>query len=675
MKWTGLDELLQGKGKQKVTPQEIQEHLAGNNLQVQEVVKGGGTRFTQKDQARLNELDSVPRRELTPSESDELDSLIARSISDYSENAKSGFRDPPKFSQYALPGAEPGSYRELLITAPNIGKEAPLKPEFTVMGTYQGEPIYSAKVAGGSAYLHHNAGFPWRVDLPNGESKGGFKTPEEAMEAVRNDPRYQMHKETQQFRSSHWDERNALGHVRFNDRTGPNGEKILHIEEIQSDWHQKGRNIGYKQELAPEQRKQLREKQDQLASEIAKVAGLQVERHSDGTWSGKIKDPERPNGRYLGYVLWGDTEAKAFKQATSYLLTGGIRKDVESLSPESKNIFSEYDKNNRTLDLASGWGVPNAPFKKTWPELLLKRMMKYAADHGYDGVSWTPGEDQNARYSLSTQVDEIAVPMVNADGSRSVRIDPIGGEGNSFKLMVSPDGTVDGYQSASQFTGKKLDEVIGKDMAKKIMDANEPTSFSGEGLEVGGSGMKGFYDKIIPDAANKLGKQWGAKVGETKINTGLPTAGENWHQGDMWTQLENDGRRGKMPLYAIFDRGGNWVGTTGDPSAVDDSGGEETAVKVTDEKGNLLKDAKLPSKQKTVPYLPITPQMRSGVKSIPYSLFTIPLAAGALSLSQIKAHGAALNPNNVRVKDKNGMVHFFKDEASAAAFRKAAGLE
>jgi hypothetical protein len=97
-----------------------------------------------------------------------------------------------------------------------------------------------------------------------------------------------------------------------------------------------------------------------------------------------------------------------------------------------------------------------------------------------------------------------------------------------------------------------------------------------------------------------------------------------------------------MPLYAIFDRGGNWVGTTGDPSSVDDSGGEETAVKVIDEKGNLLKDAKLPSTQKSVPYLPITPQMRAGVKSIPYSLFSIPLAAGALTLQQVKAQGDEL---------------------------------
>ena len=38
--------------------------------------------------------------------------------------------------------------------------------------------------------------------------------------------------------------------------------------------------------------------------------------------------------------------------------------------------------------------VPDAPFKKTWPELMLKRMIQYAAMHGYDGISWTPGEEQ-----------------------------------------------------------------------------------------------------------------------------------------------------------------------------------------------------------------------------------------------------------------------------------------
>jgi hypothetical protein len=47
------------------------------------------------------------------------------------------------------------------------------------------------------------------------------------------------------FRSGHWDEDNVLAHIRFDERTGPNGEKILHMAEVQSDWHQKGRREGY----------------------------------------------------------------------------------------------------------------------------------------------------------------------------------------------------------------------------------------------------------------------------------------------------------------------------------------------------------------------------------------------------------------------------------------------
>ena len=38
---------------------------------------------------------------------------------------------------------------------------------------------------------------------------------------------------------------NILASVRAKDRIGPNGEKILHIEELQSDWHQQGREKGY----------------------------------------------------------------------------------------------------------------------------------------------------------------------------------------------------------------------------------------------------------------------------------------------------------------------------------------------------------------------------------------------------------------------------------------------
>ena len=68
------------------------------------------------------------------------------------------------------------------------------------------------------------------------------------------------------YTSGHWDEANVLTHVRFNERTGPDGKKVLFIEEIQSDWHQTGRNRGY----ALENKKALLKNQTRLG-EIDKI--------------------------------------------------------------------------------------------------------------------------------------------------------------------------------------------------------------------------------------------------------------------------------------------------------------------------------------------------------------------------------------------------------------------
>jgi hypothetical protein len=67
-------------------------------------------------------------------------------------------------------------------------------------------------------------------------------------------------------------------------------------------------------------------------------------------------------------------------------------------------------------------------------------------------------------------------------------------------------------------------------MANKIKDdfANKTGNehnYAGLDLEVGGEGMKGFYDKILPDFVNKYGKKQGLKVGKTNLKRrGVPDA-------------------------------------------------------------------------------------------------------------------------------------------------------
>ncbi|CAM6006571.1 unnamed protein product [Sphagnum balticum] len=503
MHWTGLEDFLKSKGNEKVTPQEIKDHLAENNLQIKEITKGGQFQIkTSEDNPdEFDVVDASGRVRFSGNSREEAQDYI-----DDEDNSRGG--NGPKYGSYVLPGGEPNSYRELLLIGPDSADRAP---------------------AGSRAAMGLEPG--------------------------------------QDFRSSHWDEPNILAHVRFNDRTGPNGENLLHVEEVQSDWHQKGREVGYV---------------DQGKQEQAKTRINELAKKMTDAYEGMKSALER-NDR-LGFDTIG--EAKSAVVGHPDWAERWDVKDKDDI--EAIDAWANARRESLSLE-KKGNEVPDAPFKKTWHEMALRRILKMAADKGYDGVSWTPGEDQADRYSLSHQVDRIAVPKVDVDGSRSVRIEPIGG-GTDFKMSVSSDGTVDGYYNASQFTGKKLDEVIGKKIARKVMEAKEPTNFEGEGLKVGGEGMRGFYDKIVPDYLNKFGKRYGAKVGETQI--GVESYNEPF-----------DPARAKVKERApgVFQV---WVGN--------DEGGAQIRGGNFDTKEEAENYARTGG-AKTVQYLPITPEMRQSV--------------------------------------------------------------
>ena len=50
---------------------------------------------------------------------------------------------------------------------------------------------------------------------------------------------------------SHWTEPNVMYHARVSDRETPDGRKVLYVNEIQSDWHQKGKAKGYQNKGGP----------------------------------------------------------------------------------------------------------------------------------------------------------------------------------------------------------------------------------------------------------------------------------------------------------------------------------------------------------------------------------------------------------------------------------------
>jgi hypothetical protein len=254
-----------------------------------------------------------------------------------------------------------------------------------------------------------------------------------------------------QYHSSHWEnEPNVLAHMRVQDRKGPNGEKILHVEEIQSDWHQAGRKKGYKPDDYVQQSNAIDKEFDEL---LTKRTELQV---------------QAVKAKYIG----GGEGAQA------------LTDEANSMTPKLMQLQEQRDKLRDVIN----YGVPDAPFKKNWHELAMKRLLNYAADNGYDSIAITPGAEQANRYKLNKHIDEL---IYSDDGS----------------LYASKGGK---KVFNERLTPEQLPDYVGKEVAEKLVSAqpNEVGSrvLGGLDLEVGGEGMKGFYDKMLPDYLNAFGK-------------------------------------------------------------------------------------------------------------------------------------------------------------------------
>ena len=162
----------------------------------------------------------------------------------------------------------------------------------------------------------------------------------------------------------------------MNDREIPGVGKSLHIEEIQSDWHQAGRKQGY---ANPEKFTELNKQLENARSDLQEVSIKSAEQVLGMSWAKYRR--EHPGD--------GEALAKLQKARESMLFYQDAENKVKRLEEERSKYTST---------------IPNAPFKKTWDELTIKRMIKEAADNGYDAISWTPGEAQAARYDLSKQL-------------------------------------------------------------------------------------------------------------------------------------------------------------------------------------------------------------------------------------------------------------------------------
>ena len=70
--------------------------------------------------------------------------------------------------------------------------------------------------------------------------------------------------------------------------------------------------------------------------------------------------------------------------------------------------------------ISTGKGtIPDAPFKQSWPMLAMKRVIRIAAEEGFDRVAWTTGEQQADRYDLRRYI--YAIQILPSDTSTDAK--------------------------------------------------------------------------------------------------------------------------------------------------------------------------------------------------------------------------------------------------------------
>lgn len=210
--------------------------------------------------------------------------------------------------------------------------------------------------------------------------------------------------------------------------------------------------------------------------------------------------------------------------------------------------------------------VPDAPFKKNWHELALKRALHDAAENGYDRLSWTPGAMQST----------------------------------NPKVMAMEAG-----------------REVPANMVEKVNRADQ--------------GLRGFYDKIVPDYLNKIGKPHGAQVKMGETDTG----------GSM---------SGNKALHIMDKPPEHWDTIKNDPVA----------------RNQFLEDARAKASQ--VHYIEITPSLRQHLLTKGMPLFEDSAAAAPLAAA---GHVGEANVERAGIRGGNpGLA-----EAQGAAARLAGAVK
>ena len=117
---------------------------------------------------------------------------------------------------------------------------------------------------------------------------------------------------------------------------------------------------------------------------------------------GELKQAEKELEDFKSEMWNKYVDQVQYRSEIAKLMTEEEVATADRLVADVNRLRKEW---NETQD-----AIPAAPFEKNWHELAMKRMLRYAAENGYDKIAWTTGDQQADRYNLGRSLILSSVP-------------------------------------------------------------------------------------------------------------------------------------------------------------------------------------------------------------------------------------------------------------------------
>jgi predicted nucleotidyltransferase len=255
IKWIGLDDYLKQHSLEKISKQQLQDYIKANQINIETVNKSDAEYRRYENDKKIA---SNKYTEATANLSNYLSKIGEKNnINDISEQD----RIVHTFStKYGINSFREGDSKELVIQTLNdvysniSGKQ---NIHFKMSENESKELIRLADeyLETSNNYLNFDEKFQENYDIQDSPQYSNYKLEggtnyQEILytlpyEQNGNDVKNLQIANVDEYNSPHWQENNVLAHARTQDFEDTAGNKVLFIDEIQSDLHQEGRKKGY----------------------------------------------------------------------------------------------------------------------------------------------------------------------------------------------------------------------------------------------------------------------------------------------------------------------------------------------------------------------------------------------------------------------------------------------